>query len=188
MPELSLQLVLFIVCVGLFTGAAAVSDIRWRKIPNKLTVPVFALGLIYQIAFNGLQGLGDAGLAFLVGFGSLFVLWLVGGGGGGDVKLMGALAVWLGFRLTLMVLVCSTLFVIIGTVGIMIFSVISRGVDRTRSKFLATGKQNTGKKKQPEKETTQQRTKRRIMAYAVPVTLATWVVVLLKIHEFPFVN
>lgn len=94
MPELSVASLVLVVVVAAFTAAAAVWDIRERRIPNKLTLPVFFAGWIYQAVFHGWSGLGDAGLGFLVGFGVLFALWMVGGGGGGDVKLMGALSVW----------------------------------------------------------------------------------------------
>ena len=81
-----------------FTAVAAGWDLREKRIPNKLTLPVFFAGWIYQAVYHGWGGLADAGLGFLVGFGVLFVLWFIGGGGGGDVKLMGALSVWMGFR------------------------------------------------------------------------------------------
>ena len=185
MHEISFQLVLFILCVGLFTLAAAVMDLRTRKIPNKLTIPVFAAGLVYQAAFNGLPGLADAGWAFLIGFGSLFVLWMIGGGGGGDVKLMGALGVWLGKDMTLYVLCLSTLFVIAGTGIVVLWSVCTRGFRRTKNKFVATGKPREGKKKQAAPETLKQRQNRRIMAYAGPVAVATWLVLLYKLPNLP---
>lgn len=187
MPEITVQLVVFVVCVGLFTAVAAVMDIRTRRIPNKLTVPVFGLGLVYQLAFNHLPGLADAGLAFLLGFGLLFVLWMIGGGGGGDVKLMGALSVWLGFRLTLLVLVSSTVFVILATAAAVLWELLTRGLKRTKRKFLATGKQ-VSKKKRAVKETVDQKGKRRVMAYALPVAVATWCVVIYKLPAFPFLQ
>ena len=78
----------------IFTPVALLIDVKTKKIPNKLTVPVFAVGLLFQIAvgFGLLFALGG----FAVGFGLMLVLWLIGGSGGGDVKFMGALGVWLG--------------------------------------------------------------------------------------------
>ena len=84
MPEMTVELVMFLVCVGSFTLAAAISDYRYRKIPNKLTLPVFVLGLGYQLIARQWDGLADAGLGFLIGFGALFILFAIGGGGGGD--------------------------------------------------------------------------------------------------------
>src|SRR5262245_16733167 len=121
MPELNWQNATFFGCLALFSVAAAVSDFRFRRIPNWLTVPMFVLGLVFHAVVGGWAGSGtgliDSGLkssllGFFVGFGTLFALWLIGGGGGGDVKLMGALAVWLGYPLVLLVLICSTAFVL----------------------------------------------------------------------------
>jgi prepilin peptidase CpaA len=180
MPELSLQQMVLFVSVGLFTLAAAFSDFRARKIPNRLTLPMFGVGWVYQLSFFGLSGLGDGALAFLLGFGMLFVLWMVGGGGGGDVKLMGALAVWLGFRMTLLVLVSSTLIVVVGTMLIILGSVLSQGVWRTKSRFVAESP--AGNTPNPQVgETIQGRQQRRIMAYAIPVAIATWAVMIWKL-------
>ena len=125
MPELSLQLVVYLACVGALTLSTAICDIRIKKIPNKITLPIFGAGLLYQAVFNqlgegiGKPGLIDAAAAFATGFGMMWVLWMIGGGGGGDVKLLGALSVWIGFMPTCMVLILSTIFVIVGTVGVM---------------------------------------------------------------------
>ena len=194
MPEISVQLIVFLLGVGAITALAAVSDTRALKIPNRLTLPMFFGGLIYQGVFNGLgrPGLADAGLAFLLGFGVMFLLWIIGGGGGGDVKLIGALSVWLGFRVTLQAMVASTACVILATGAVLTWSLTTRGAYNTKRKYLATGKTPTNKqtkkkrKQQPLRETVQQRQRRRIMAYAVPVALSTWAVVIWNLPTFPF--
>jgi prepilin peptidase CpaA len=178
MPEMNPSLIVFLVGVGVFTLAAAISDFRSRRIPNAMTVPFFVAGLVYQGVANGWSGLADAGLAFLIGFGTLFVLWLVGGGGGGDVKLMGALSAWLGVSLTIRVLIVSILFVIAGTFGVVLLSIGRRGVRRTKDKFVAQTVVSRGKVKG---ETVVDRQQRRVMAFAIPVALATWSVVLWKL-------
>lgn len=172
MLEMGFDKVLLVVSMSLFTALAALSDIRTRKVPNKLTIPVFLLGLVYQLVFHRWLGLADAAAGFGIGFGTLFVLWLIGGGGGGDVKLMGALGVWLGFRSTLMVMILSTAIVIVGTLGVMIYSVCVRGMSGTRSKYFADGERKG--MRHPTRDSKQ----RRIMAYALPVALATWLVML----------
>ena len=181
--DLSVASVVLVAAVGLFTAGAAIWDWRHWMIPNKLTFPAFGLGLVYQAAFFGLPGLGDAALGFLVGFGVLFALWMVGGGGGGDVKLMGALSVWLGFRLTLLVLILSTVLVILGTAFVLLRGVLTRGVRQTQADYLATGKDSTGEVQQA--ETVQDRQKRRVMGFAVPVAAATWLVLLYKLPTLP---
>ncbi len=107
----------------------------------------------------------------------LFILWMIGGGGGGDVKLMGALSVWLGFQLTLRVLIVSTVVVMLSTIAVMLWSVLVMGPRKAKSKYLATGKDQPAGKKQTG-ETVAQKQQRRIMAYAIPVAVATWSVIL----------
>jgi prepilin peptidase CpaA len=177
MPEW-LPSVVFVVGVLALTGVSAYTDARTRRIPNWLTVPAFVAGLIYQGLFHQWPGLVDAGSAFAVGFGTFFVLWLVGGGGGGDVKLMGALSVWLGLRLTLYALVLSMVFVIVGTGAVLAWTVLRHGVNRMKNQYLATGRTDA-QGRSVTVETVPQRKDRRVMAFAVPVALAVWVIMLL---------
>ena len=183
--ELTTELILFILGVACLTVGATFWDIYKRKIPNKLTLPIFALGIVYQGTFNGLSGLGDAGLGFLIGFGTLFVLWIAGGGGGGDVKLMGALSVWLGFTLTLYVMIVSTFLVIISSILTMGWTVLTQGTKKMKKKMLGTGKEHK-KGRKPVRETSEEKSRRRIMPYALPVTVATWAVVIWKLPTFPW--
>src|SRR5262245_29999030 len=107
-----------VVAMVVFTAVAAVWDLREKRIRNKLTLPMFFAGWVYQIAFHGWAGVVDGLAGFGIGFGILFVLWFIGGGGGGDVKLMGAMAVWMGYRMTLLVLIASTVAVVVITMGV----------------------------------------------------------------------
>ena len=178
MPQLSLASWILVVVVGLFTAIAAIWDYRQHRIPNNLTLPVFFAGWVYQGVFHGWPGIGNAAGGFLVGFGVLFLLWIVGGGGGGDVKLMGALSVWLGYRLTLLVLISSTATVIAGTMVIIVWSVFTKGVRGMKTEYLSKAKIAQGK---PLAETADEKKCRRIMAYAIPVCVATWIVMAWKL-------
>lgn len=190
---LTLAQTVLAVCVGLFTATAAFIDLRTRRVPNWLTVPVFVLGVIFQGVFHGWRetsadgaltgGLLDAGLGFLVGFGTLFILWLIGGGGGGDAKLMGALSVWLGFRPTLYVLILSTVFVLLGSVAATLAGVLTGG-DRKSTppppRSSSAGGDSRGGERRGS-ESANLKPKRRVMTYAFPVALATWLVMLWKL-------
>jgi prepilin peptidase CpaA len=178
MPQLSLASWILVFVVGLFTAIAAIWDYRQHRIPNKLTLPVFFAGWVYQAVFHGWPGMGNAAGGFLVGFGVLFLLWIVGGGGGGDVKLMGALSVWLGYKLTLLVLIASTATVIVSTTAIVVWSVFTKGVRGMKAEYLARAKNPDG---QPRTETADDRKRRRVMAYAIPVCVATWIVMAWKL-------
>ena len=72
---------------------AAVFDIRFRRIPNWLTLT----GIVLGFALNALlaypwplEGLKYAGLGLLFAFAVYFVLYLIHARGAGDVKLMAA--------------------------------------------------------------------------------------------------
>jgi prepilin peptidase CpaA len=112
-----------------------------------------------------------------LGFGVLFVLWLVGGGGGGDVKFMGALGAWLGPVLIFYVLIGSLVFVAFGSVIVMVLESSRVGVEGVRRRYFrssrgdAKGRGNSSKKATPE-----QATRRRLLPFAVPVALATWTI------------
>ncbi|MBI2685982.1 MAG: prepilin peptidase [Acidobacteria bacterium] len=83
---------------GIFVLAivSAMTDLRDRTIPNWLTIPVtlFALGARWYLGGWPLLKIGLFG--FAVGFGVYFLFFLVGGRGGGDVKLMGAYGALMG--------------------------------------------------------------------------------------------
>lgn len=161
------------ISVGIFTVIAAITDYKARKIYNVLTVPFFVLGIIYQLVFNGWEGLMYGGLGFLAGFGSFFLIWIVGSGAAGDVKMMGALSIWLGFKATIAVMIIGTLFVLIGSFAVLFWSVVTRGARKTKETYLATGKALKNKKKY-KPETMKQKQKRGLMPFALPVVLATW--------------
>ena len=154
-----------VIAMVAFTAVAAVWDLREKRIPNKLTLPVFFAGWVYQIAFHGWAGVVDGLAGFGIGFGILFVLWFIGGGGGGDVKLMGAMAVWMGSRLTLFILIASTFAVVLITMAVIFWGVLSRGTRKTHARL----KGKVG-------ETRAEKHTRRILPYAVPVAVATWFV------------
>jgi prepilin peptidase CpaA len=94
---------------GVVIGAslfAALSDLREKRIPNALTLPLFIVGLIWAVWFGGLSGLAEsAGTSVLLAL-PYIILFLFFGGGAGDAKLMGAIGAWLGMRQGLMVLAC----------------------------------------------------------------------------------
>jgi prepilin peptidase CpaA len=159
-----------VVAMVAFTAIAAGWDLREKRIPNKLTLPMFFAGWVYQIAFHGWYGVLDGMAGFAIGFGVLFILWFIGGGGGGDVKLMGALAVWMGYHLTLLVLVASTVAVVMITMGVVGWGVLNRGMRKTQQRL----KGKVG-------ETRAEKQARRILPYAVPVAVATWLVLAWKI-------
>jgi prepilin peptidase CpaA len=83
---------------GAVIAAAVVAagfDLRWRKIPNALTGPVFLAGVLFSIWAGGFAGAGGSILGALAMGLPFVLLWLVHGSGAGDAKLMLALGAWL---------------------------------------------------------------------------------------------
>ncbi len=76
----------------------AISDVRSNRIPNWLTYGGLALALVLRTALGGWRSL-ELGLAgMLIGGGIFFLFFIVHGMGAGDVKLMAAVAAWVGLH------------------------------------------------------------------------------------------
>jgi prepilin peptidase CpaA len=93
--------------------AATWTDLRERRIPNALSVSLFVCGLVFRTVTDGSSGLVDGLLGFAVGFAILLVLYLIGGGGGGDVKFMAAVGTWIGPYHLLFVFVISAILMLL---------------------------------------------------------------------------
>lgn len=156
--------VLFLAIVVAFTVVCLIMDVRTRRIPNWLTVPTFGLGLLAHTVVGGWSGLQFSLAGFGTGFGVLLALWLIGGGGGGDVKMMGALGSWLGAWLTIEVFIASAIVTIV-IVSAGIIYAAATGRDREAVKKKKSG--DAGKTPSAS---------RRALPYAVPLSLGTWVV------------
>lgn len=81
---------------ALVGGAAVVEDLAKRTISNWLPIAALAAGLSCQLAANGWMGLAWGVLGTVSGFAVFLVFYLVGGMGGGDVKLMAGFGAMLG--------------------------------------------------------------------------------------------
>jgi len=76
---------------------AVYTDLRWRRIPNVLTVSGALAGLALNMIILGpTEGLRIACLGLVVGLALLLPFFALGGMGGGDVKLLAALGAWVG--------------------------------------------------------------------------------------------
>jgi len=74
----------------LCTTISAVYDVRSRRIPNFITLPAIALGLLLHAVFGGWRQLVTAAAGGLICGLIFFVFYLAGGMGAGDVKLITA--------------------------------------------------------------------------------------------------
>lgn len=80
----------------LIGGAAVIEDLARRTISNLWPVAALAGGIACQMAASGWHGLGTALLGAVAGFLVFLVFYLLGGMGGGDVKLMAGFGALLG--------------------------------------------------------------------------------------------
>jgi len=82
--------------VGIAALAAMVYDVDCRRIPNRLTGPVLLAGAVWAVWLGGPVGLLDGLAGMTIMATPCLLLFLLAGGGAGDVKMMAALGMWLG--------------------------------------------------------------------------------------------
>ena len=85
-------------------AVAAVTDVRARRIPNWLTLTVALSGLGQSVTPWAVTTPTASIYGLLAGFAVTFLLYSVGGRGGGDVKLTAGIGAWLGPTPVLIVL------------------------------------------------------------------------------------
>ncbi|MBE0343211.1 prepilin peptidase [Paenibacillus sp. 28ISP30-2] len=86
---------MYIVC-GVLLAIALVTDLRSMKIPNKLTLPGMAMGVLFNTMSGGWHGFLFAAAGLGTGFGFMLILYWMGAVGAGDVKLFGLIGAWTG--------------------------------------------------------------------------------------------
>jgi prepilin peptidase CpaA len=99
LPITSDGIVLFTIVAG--TGAAAVIDLRTRRVPNVLTMTMASVGITAAAIGVGRIGVPAACAGCVLGAVLMLPGHVLGATGGGDVKLMGAAGALLGPALTL---------------------------------------------------------------------------------------
>jgi prepilin peptidase CpaA len=104
---------------------AAFTDLKWRRIPNWLTLPALPVGILAQSVYGSgfWQGLAGA----VVGFLALLPLFLLGAGGAGDVKLFAVVGSFVGIDNLLVVFV---LIALIGGVAAVIVAMRAGALSR----------------------------------------------------------
>ncbi len=130
----NLDLISYLVLTPMLVSAFII-DYKKEIIPNRLVLTIFETGLIFvfligilnpngiSIAFNRINGM-------LAGGGIFLIITLLGGliagkeaMGFGDVKFMGALGLYFGFKSIIMIAIVSFLLGAILSIGLLIFKV-----------------------------------------------------------------
>jgi prepilin peptidase CpaA len=143
------------VLVGL---AATIDDLARRQIANWIPAAALAGGFGWQIGQNGWRGVGYALAGAAAGFTVFLIFYLLGGMGGGDVKLMTGFGALLGAGR----LVEAALWTA-GVGGVLAVCVIA--AKSTRRLFSGTGRNQTQNHEGEEKES---------IPYAPAITLGVW--------------
>jgi len=77
--------------LGFALFISLITDLRERKILNMITLPSILIGIVYHTWMAGWEGFLFSGSGFLLGLALLFIPYLMGGMGAGDVKLLAAI-------------------------------------------------------------------------------------------------
>jgi prepilin peptidase CpaA len=147
------------ILVGL---AATVDDLRRRQISNWIPVAALAAGLGWQMGQHGWRGSLDALAGAAAGFAVFLIFYLLGGMGGGDIKLMAGFGALLG---ALPVLKAALWVAGIG--GILAIGVVGA---RSLRKALRKALRKTAAQEAPAQEAEDQS-----IPYAPAIALGVWI-------------
>jgi prepilin peptidase CpaA len=96
---------------------AAVEDVHARRIRNALSVPLLVTGLFQSFLPHHTVGPLQSLAGFAAGFALVLIPFILGGMGGGDVKLLAAIGAWVGAWAVLNVFLIAGLFGLVVVLG-----------------------------------------------------------------------
>jgi prepilin peptidase CpaA len=110
----------FLICALAISAVGAVKDVLGRRIPNSLTYSGLLVALVVRGQVAGWPGLKGGLTGMLLAGGIFYLLFLLGGMGGGDVKLMAAVGAWAGITQVMSILLVAAIAGGILAVGYMV--------------------------------------------------------------------
>jgi prepilin peptidase CpaA len=96
--------------LAFFLIFASIKDCLSYRIPNWITLPALLTGIAYFSLARGYDGFLFSLSGALTGFALLFIPYVIGGSGAGDVKLMAAVGSFLGPKGVFVVFLVSCVF------------------------------------------------------------------------------
>lgn len=109
----------FLICALAVAAVGAAEDIRWRRVPNWLTYGAILSALTLKTFALGWPGFTSSLIGLFAGAAIPILLFALGGIGGGDVKLMGAVGAWVGFSQVLDVLAVAAVAAALAGLGLL---------------------------------------------------------------------
>lgn len=114
--------------------AALFFDLTRKKIPNFLTFPIMLWGLLAHTITGGAEGFLFSVYGLLLGLAIFFIPFMLGGMGGGDVKLLGAIGAIKGLQF---VFYAAVFTAFCGGILAVIYLIYNRQLLRILKKILA---------------------------------------------------
>ena len=115
-------------------SVGSVYDIRSSRIPNVLTAPSMAAGLLLHLILGGWSQVASSVLGGFIGGGVFLLLFLLGGMGAGDVKLMAAVGCLAGVGSLSQILVAT---VLVGAALAVLLALYRRSLRQTITNVVA---------------------------------------------------
>ena len=139
--------ILMLELIIIFGYVATVFDLKTRRIPNSLVLAMLAawvLAMTPKLLVDtnvAVAILKDSALGFAVGGGLFMLVYLISrkGLGGGDVKFMAAVGLFMGFAGTLAIMLYGTILAALAGIILMILKKIGRKDSITLAPFLYAG-------------------------------------------------
>lgn len=162
------------VLLGGLLVTALVFDLRTRRIPNGLTLSAAAGGIFYHTLTGGLSGTLFSLQGLAVGLALLSIPFILGGLGGGDVKLLGAVGALKGTGFIVTAVLCTAVWGgLVALVAILLtkrFEILGRFGADLKMALLTAGRFGVGKPTPP----AQALDKRLFVPYGVAIFLGTF--------------
>ncbi|WP_379970800.1 prepilin peptidase [Ectobacillus sp. sgz5001026] len=109
------------------------TDLKSRKIYNRVIYPVLLVAIFTHLIFNGVEGLYVSLIGFFTGLGLLIVPFFLGGIGAGDVKLLALVGAFKGW---VFVIYTGIYMGVIGGLIALIIIAVGKGMLKKVTLFL----------------------------------------------------
>lgn len=118
-----------------FLIIAFITDVKYHKLPNWLTVSAMGFGIMFHLIAGGIDGLTFSFFGFLTAGGIFIILHFFKGVGAGDVKLFAAIGAFVGTQMVLNITMYTIIFA--GLIAIIILLVMKTFIRNMVNAFIS---------------------------------------------------